>query len=87
MNVIQESYSFGKFEKSLDATFITRIPKRARTSYVKDFRPISLVNGVYKFNPKVLANHLSIVVEMIVLKSQNVLIKRETNFGFHFNSK
>ena len=35
----------GKFEKSLNATFITLIPKKNAAIEVKDFRPISLVGG------------------------------------------
>ena len=35
----------GQFEKSLNATFIALIPKKAAVVDVKDFRPISLVWG------------------------------------------
>lgn len=42
MKVFNELFSFGKFEKSLNATFIALIPKRARAFDVNDFRPISL---------------------------------------------
>jgi len=44
----------GQFEKSLNATFISLIPKKAATVEVKDFRPISLVGGVCKILAKVL---------------------------------
>jgi hypothetical protein len=37
---------------------------------VKDFRPISLVGGVYKILPKVLANKLKLVLGKIISKSQ-----------------
>ena len=36
------------FEKSLNATFILLIPKKAGVVGIKDFLPISLVGGVYK---------------------------------------
>jgi uncharacterized membrane protein YdcZ (DUF606 family) len=42
---------------------------------LKDFRPISLVSGVYKIIAKVLASRLSKVVEKIILKSQNAFVK------------
>jgi hypothetical protein len=45
-------------KKSLNATFIALIPKKPRVVDVKDFRPISLVSGVYKIITKVLANKL-----------------------------
>ena len=35
----------GQFEKSLNATFIALIPKKAVAMEIKDFRPISLVGG------------------------------------------
>jgi len=55
-------------EKSLNATFIALILKKSRAIDVKDFRPISLVSGVYKTIAKVLANRLRRDVEKIILK-------------------
>lgn len=67
MSVFHEFFSFRKFEKRLDTTFIALFPKRAGALVVKDFRPISLVNGVYKIISKVLANHISTDMEKIIL--------------------
>jgi hypothetical protein len=41
---------------------------------VKDFRPISLVGGVYKMIYKVLANKLKSVLGIIISSSQNAFI-------------
>jgi hypothetical protein len=41
---------------------------------IKDFRPISLVGGVYKMISKVLANRLKSVLGKITLSSQNAFI-------------
>ena len=57
----------GQFEKSLNATFIALIPKKATTVEVKDFRPINLVGGVYKILAKVLAIRLRMVLGDIIL--------------------
>jgi hypothetical protein len=62
-----------KFEKSHNATFSALIPKPGAID-LKDFRPISLVSGVYKIIAKVLANRLQRVVENVVYKSQNAFI-------------
>lgn len=42
---------------------------------VKDYRPISLVTGVYKTISKVLANQLGKVLRRIIMKSQNAFVK------------
>ena len=52
----------GQFEKSLNATFITLIPKKIDVVEVRDFQPISLVGGVYKIIAKVLAIQLCVVL-------------------------
>jgi hypothetical protein len=52
MRVFHEFHASSKFEKSLNATFIALILKKPGAIDVKDFRPISLVSGVYKKLPK-----------------------------------
>ncbi|XP_041004079.1 uncharacterized protein LOC121249433 [Juglans microcarpa x Juglans regia] len=75
MQVFAEFHSFHKFEKSLNAKFITLIPKKHGAKVVEDFRPIGLVSGVYKIISKVLANRLSLVMEHIISKPQNAFIR------------
>jgi hypothetical protein len=58
----------------LNATFVSLIPKKADAVDVKDFRPISLVRGVYKIISKVLANKLKSVLEKLISSSQNAFI-------------
>ena len=48
MGVLLDFHARGKFEKSLNATFISLIPKKPGASDLKDYRPISVVGGVYK---------------------------------------
>ena len=52
--VFEEFYQHSKFEKSLNVTFITLIPKKNSASNIRDFKPISLVGSVYKILAKVL---------------------------------
>lgn len=54
-----KSHSFVKFDKNLNATFISIIPKKAKSVEVRYFH-ISLVCGVYKIIFKVLANCINI---------------------------
>ncbi|XP_042969089.1 uncharacterized protein LOC122301772 [Carya illinoinensis] len=67
--------------ESLNASFITLIPKRVRLVKVNDFRPISSISGVYKIISKVLVKRLSEVLEKIILKSQNAFVKGRYDFG------
>ncbi len=60
---------------SLNATFLSLIPKKANAIEVKDFRPISLVGSVYKILAKVLANRLSVVLAAVISPSQNAFIQ------------
>jgi len=75
MGVFQDFYAHSKFVKSINATFLTLIPKKSGAMDLKDFRPISLVSGVYKIIAKVLANRLRKVVDKIISKPQNAFVK------------
>lgn len=75
MNLFQEFFPVRKLEKSLDATFISLIPKKVWATEIKDFHPINLVNGVCKILSKILANHLGKVLGQIISKPQNTFIK------------
>ena len=63
------------FEKSLNASFLTLIPKKVDVVEVKDFQPISLVGGIYKIISKVLANRLRRVAHGLISDSQNAFVK------------
>ena len=64
----------GKFEKSLNATFIALDPKKNGASNIRDFRHISLVGSVYKILAKVLANCLKEVLDQLISESQNSFV-------------
>ena len=59
----------------MNATFISLIPKNSNAAEVRDFRPISLIEGVYKIISKVLANRLKMVLGDIVHESRNAFVK------------
>ena len=62
MKFFWEFYKHGNFVKSLNATFLILIPKKVGAKDLRDFRPISLMGGLYKWLTKVLANRLRKVV-------------------------
>ena len=72
--VFEGFYQHSKFKKSLNATFITLIPKKNDASNIRDFRPISLVGSVYKILAKVLANRLKEVLDQLISESQNSFV-------------
>jgi hypothetical protein len=75
MKVFSEFHAGGLFEESLNASFIAFIPKILGAIDLKDFRPISLVGGIYKIIAKVFANRLKTVMEKVISKSQSAFIK------------
>jgi hypothetical protein len=69
-----EVFEFCKFEKSLNATFISLIPKKVNALNIHDFRPISLIGSIYKILAKVLANRLALVLDNIIFEAQNSFV-------------
>ena len=51
------------------------IPKKSGVDDLGDFRPISLLGGLYKLLAKVLANRLKKVVGNVVSISQNAFVR------------
>ena len=71
MSFFREFYENDKFVKSLNATFMVLIPKKAGVEVLGDFSPISL----YKWLAKVLANRLKKVVGKVVSKAQGAFVE------------
>ncbi|KAG2684915.1 hypothetical protein I3760_10G097900 [Carya illinoinensis] len=71
-NVIDVLHSGNTVHKSPEAIqdhIVSYYEDLLKETVLKDFRPISLVGGIYKIIPKVLANHMSLVMEKIISKS------------------
>ena len=75
MAIFHNFHTQAVFEKSLNASFLALIPKKVDAVEVKDFRPISLVGGIYKIISKVLANRLHRVAHGLISDSQNAFVK------------
>ena len=74
MAVFKHFHKYSMFERSLDASFLSLIPKKNNAIDIKDFRPISLVGSVYKLLSKVLTNRLRVVLDSLISESQNSFI-------------
>ena len=62
------------FERSMNISFLTLIPKKCNAINIKDFCPISLVGSVYKLLSKVLANRLRVVLDNLISETQNSFV-------------
>jgi hypothetical protein len=83
MAFLKEFHNHGKFEKSLNATFISFILMTAREAEINDFHPISLIGGVYKIISKVLANRLKSILGKIDIFKRlffGVVLEMRPNF-------
>lgn len=76
MEVIHYFHDMGTFEKSMNATFLNLIPKKIEAVEVKDFKPISLVGGIYKILSKLLTNRLKAVLPKLVSASHNAFVQQ-----------
>ena len=83
MIFFQEFHLRGKFEKSLNASFISLNPKKVGAVHIKDFGPISLAGSAYQIISEVLSNRLKTILEKVISRSQNVFIngKQISNLG------
>lgn len=66
MEVLEEFYYSEEFYEHLNETFTVLIPKCPDAIDLKDYRPISLINSVYKIVSKVLSSRLKLVMKEII---------------------
>ncbi|RVW27502.1 Transposon TX1 uncharacterized 149 kDa protein [Vitis vinifera] len=74
LEMFKEFHEQSSFLKSLNNTFLVLIPKKGRAADLGDFRPISLLGGLYKLMAKVLANRLKRVLNKVVAPTQNAFV-------------
>ena len=74
LEMFKEFHEQNAFLKSLNNTFLVLIPKRGGTEELGDFRPISLLGGLYKLLAKVLANRIKNVIGRVVSSNQNAFV-------------
>ena len=75
LDLFKEFFYERSFAKSLNTTFLVLIPKKGGADDLGDFRPISLLGGLYKLLAKVLANRLKKVLDKVVSMDQNAFVR------------
>ena len=75
MKTMEEFYEKGIINAVMNETFICLIPKKSDSLKVTDFRPISLVTGLYKIIAKPLASRLKEVLAATVSPNQGAFVK------------
>ena len=71
---IKSFFSSGKLLKQVNATTIALIPKVSNPSQVKDFRPISCCNTIYKCIAKLIADRVKIVLPSVISPNQSAFV-------------
>ncbi|KAL5549263.1 hypothetical protein UlMin_004494 [Ulmus minor] len=74
VKIFEEFHRNGKVCGNMNHTFLCLIPKKLDVQQVKDFRPISLVSGLYKILAKLLANRLREVLEETISMAQGAFV-------------
>ena len=74
MDFFDNFHPHSVFKRSMNASFLTLIPKKCNAVNIKDFCPISLVGSVYKLLSKVLANRLRVVLDKLISETQNSFV-------------
>ena len=74
--MFKEFHEPNSFLKSFNNIFLILLPKRWRDEDLGDYRPINLLEGLYKLLAKVLANRLKKVIGKVVFPDQNAFSMR-----------
>ncbi|KAG7569624.1 Endonuclease/exonuclease/phosphatase superfamily [Arabidopsis thaliana x Arabidopsis arenosa] len=72
---IQSFFKFGFLPKGVNATILALIPKKTDASVMKDYRPISCCNVLYKIISKILAKRLKVLLPSFIAPNQSAFIK------------
>ncbi|KAG7578526.1 Reverse transcriptase domain [Arabidopsis thaliana x Arabidopsis arenosa] len=72
---IQSFFQKGFLPKGINTTILALIPKKDDAQVMKDYRPISCCNVLYKVISKILANRLKELLPEIILSNQTAFVK------------
>jgi hypothetical protein len=71
---VQDFFATGKMPPGVNETSIVLLPKKDEPELLKDFRPISLCNVIYKVISKCMVNHLRPLLQELIAPTQSAFI-------------
>jgi len=74
INSVKLFFAEGRMPEGVNDTAIVLIPKTSHPETLKDYRPISLCNVVYKIVSKCLVNRLRPLLETVICENQSAFI-------------
>jgi len=74
LDVVLSFFRTGRLPKGINTTYVTLLSKTVEPIEFKDFRPISMIHGIYKIIAKVLASRLKTVMQDIIRINQSTFI-------------
>lgn len=94
---VKSFFEKGFLPKGVNTTILALIPKKLEAREMKDYRPISCCNVIYKVISKIIANRLKMVLPHFISENQsafmqdrllieNVLLATELVKGYHKDS-
>lgn len=73
-NFIYEFHDTGKFVRGFNPSFVVLLPKNENPLSLKEFRPISLINSMYKILAKILSKRLAVALNSVIADNQSAFL-------------
>lgn len=74
LDIVLSFFRTGRLPKGINTTYVTLLSKTVEPIEFKDFRPISMIHGIYKIIAKILASRLKTVMQDIISINQSTFI-------------
>lgn len=75
VTAVKSFFDKGFLPKGVNSTILALIPKKNEASHMKDYRPISCCNVIYKIISKLLANRMKNILPLFISLSQSAFAK------------